>query len=418
MSKQIISTPHAPGRIGVYSQAVRVGNTIWVSGQIPLDPKTKELVSAENWSRRCARFSRTSRPSSPPPAPASTTWSKRRFFLVDLSHFALVNKVMAEYFREPYPARAPWAWPHCRAARRSKWSALSPSSASVTAPNPVTVLRGVGDAWRRGCARWEWRPPRICCSCCRRATRIRTQVVLGRGCGRTAGRSGRRVPASPKSCFAAGGKCCAEIGDGSGFLTLRFFYFTAQQRGGQNGLARGRAHSRFGEARRGPQGLEIVHPEITGASIRRSRAVFEDQSSRHLPLSPRHNPGTAAHGRPAWPSINGARHIDRLAAGRRCWRIRACLRCATAFAYVHRPPADAPVDLLLSGPASGTAALGVRERSPTICRSSLCAGAFQSVRAGRLECNGDLKASLLPRCRFGWPRASSARSWKSNATSL
>ena len=105
MSRQIISTPNAPAAIGVYSQAVRVGNTIWVSGQIPLDPATKELVKGDTE----AQVRRVFENLKAIVVAAGATFDdvvKATVFLVDLSHFGLVNKVMAEYFREPYPARA------------------------------------------------------------------------------------------------------------------------------------------------------------------------------------------------------------------------------------------------------------------------------------------------------------------------
>ncbi|HEV7612128.1 MAG TPA: RidA family protein [Steroidobacteraceae bacterium] len=103
--KQIISTTDAPAAIGVYSQAVRVGNTIWVSGQIPLDPKTKELVQGDTEAQVRQVFENLKAIV----AAAGATFDdvvKATVFLIDLSHFGLVNKVMAEYFREPYPARA------------------------------------------------------------------------------------------------------------------------------------------------------------------------------------------------------------------------------------------------------------------------------------------------------------------------
>jgi reactive intermediate/imine deaminase len=105
MGKQIISTPNAPGAIGVYSQAVRVGNTIWVSGQIPLDPATKELVSGGIE----AQIHQVFKNLKAIVAAAGASFDdvvKATVFLTDLSHFAQVNKIMAEYFREPYPARA------------------------------------------------------------------------------------------------------------------------------------------------------------------------------------------------------------------------------------------------------------------------------------------------------------------------
>jgi reactive intermediate/imine deaminase len=105
MNKQIISTTDAPAAIGTYSQAVRVGNTIWVSGQIPLDPRTKELVTGDVETQIRQVFDNLKAIV----VAAGATFDdvvKANIYLADLSHFALVNKVMSEYFREPYPARA------------------------------------------------------------------------------------------------------------------------------------------------------------------------------------------------------------------------------------------------------------------------------------------------------------------------
>ena len=105
MSKQIVSTSAAPAAIGPYSQAVRMGSTIWLSGQIPLDPATKELVKGDIEVQARQVFENMKAIV----AAAGASFEdvvKTTIFLVDLSHFALVNKVMAEYFREPYPARS------------------------------------------------------------------------------------------------------------------------------------------------------------------------------------------------------------------------------------------------------------------------------------------------------------------------
>ncbi len=105
MSKQIISTPDAPAAIGTYSQAVRAGNTLWVSGQIPLDPKTKELVVGDMEAQVRRVFDNLQAVV----VAAGTSFDhvvKATIYLTDLAHFALVNRVMADYFREPYPARA------------------------------------------------------------------------------------------------------------------------------------------------------------------------------------------------------------------------------------------------------------------------------------------------------------------------
>jgi len=105
VSKQIISTANAPAAIGIYSQAVRVGNTIWVSGQIPLDPVTKEMVAGDVEAQVRRVFENLKAIVLAAGASLDDV-VKATVFLTDLSHFGLVNKVMAEYFREPYPARA------------------------------------------------------------------------------------------------------------------------------------------------------------------------------------------------------------------------------------------------------------------------------------------------------------------------
>ncbi len=105
MSKQIISTTNAPGAIGTYSQAVRAGGLLWVSGQIPLDPATKELVTGDI-EAQVRRVFENLKAIVVAGGASLDQVAKVTIFLVDLAHFALVNKVMAEYFREPYPARA------------------------------------------------------------------------------------------------------------------------------------------------------------------------------------------------------------------------------------------------------------------------------------------------------------------------
>jgi reactive intermediate/imine deaminase len=105
MSKHIVSTSAAPPAIGPYSQAVRAGNTLWLSGQIPLDPITKELVQGDIETQARRVFDNIKAVVAAGGANLDAV-VKTTIFLTDLSHFALVNKVMAEYFREPYPARS------------------------------------------------------------------------------------------------------------------------------------------------------------------------------------------------------------------------------------------------------------------------------------------------------------------------
>ena len=105
MNKQIIVTAAAPAAIGTYSQAVRAGNTLWVSGQIPLDPRTKELVKGGIEAEIRQVFDNLKAIIDA----AGATFDqvvKATVYLTDLAHFTLLNKIMSEYFREPYPARA------------------------------------------------------------------------------------------------------------------------------------------------------------------------------------------------------------------------------------------------------------------------------------------------------------------------
>jgi len=105
MSKQIIATQGAPSAIGTYSQAVRVGNTIWVSGQIPLDPATQSMVVGDI-EVQVRRVFENLKAIVIAAGASLDEVVKVTIFLIDLANFALVNRVMAEYFREPYPARA------------------------------------------------------------------------------------------------------------------------------------------------------------------------------------------------------------------------------------------------------------------------------------------------------------------------
>jgi len=105
MTRTIISTPNAPQAIGTYSQAVKCGDTLYVSGQIPLDPATGQLVVGEMEAHVRRVFENLKAILAAAGADFSHV-AKLNVFLTDLGHFQLVNKVMSEYFREPYPARA------------------------------------------------------------------------------------------------------------------------------------------------------------------------------------------------------------------------------------------------------------------------------------------------------------------------
>ena len=103
--KEIISTPKAPAAIGTYSQAVKVGNTVWCSGQIPLDPATMQLVTGDI-DAEIARVFDNLKAVAEAAGGTLDHAVKVNVFLTDLAHFANVNEAMTRYFTQPYPARA------------------------------------------------------------------------------------------------------------------------------------------------------------------------------------------------------------------------------------------------------------------------------------------------------------------------
>ena len=105
MSREIIQTDRAPQAIGTYSQAVRCGNTVYLSGQIPLIPETMELVEGDMQVQIRRVFDNLSAVAEAAGGSLADV-AKLNVFLQDLGHFAIVNEVMAEYFQSPYPARA------------------------------------------------------------------------------------------------------------------------------------------------------------------------------------------------------------------------------------------------------------------------------------------------------------------------
>ncbi len=104
MSRTTISTTNAPGAIGTYSQAVDVDGTVYLSGQIALDPETMELV--EGTRKQIDRVFQNLRAVAQAAGGDLSQFVKLNVYLTDLADFPVVNEVMSEYFGEPYPARA------------------------------------------------------------------------------------------------------------------------------------------------------------------------------------------------------------------------------------------------------------------------------------------------------------------------
>ena len=103
-NKQFIQTPDAPAAIGTYSQAIRVGGTVYLSGQIGLDPTTMQML--EGIEAQVHRVFQNLRAVASAADSSFDDLVKLNVYLTDLNHFAKVNEIMASYFRQPYPARA------------------------------------------------------------------------------------------------------------------------------------------------------------------------------------------------------------------------------------------------------------------------------------------------------------------------
>jgi len=105
MSRSVIHTEHAPQAIGTYSQAVRAGDTVYLSGQVPLDPKTMQLVEGDI-EAQIRRVFENLKAVAAAAGGSLAQAVKLNVYLTDLKHFAKVNEVMAQYCAQPYPARA------------------------------------------------------------------------------------------------------------------------------------------------------------------------------------------------------------------------------------------------------------------------------------------------------------------------
>jgi reactive intermediate/imine deaminase len=105
MPKSIIQTDRAPQAIGTYSQAVKAGNTVYLSGQIPLVPETMLMVS-EDFTAQAQQVFKNIEAVCVAAGGSMRDLVKVNIYLTDLSNFATVNEIMSQYFQQPYPARA------------------------------------------------------------------------------------------------------------------------------------------------------------------------------------------------------------------------------------------------------------------------------------------------------------------------
>jgi reactive intermediate/imine deaminase len=105
MSKSVIHTDKAPQAIGTYSQAVKSGTTVYLSGQIPLVPETMAMVS-EDFAAQATQVFENLKAVCEAAGGSTNDLVKVNIFLIDLANFAKVNEIMSQYFKQPYPARA------------------------------------------------------------------------------------------------------------------------------------------------------------------------------------------------------------------------------------------------------------------------------------------------------------------------
>ena len=276
MTRQIIHTDQAPAAIGTYSQAVKCGNTVYLSGQIPLDPATMQMDNA-TIEAEIHRVFRNLRAVAEAAGGGLKHVAKLNVFLTDLAHFPKVNEIMSEYFVQPYPARAAIgvACRAARASRRTRSWCLSKFPAKreaaggrrparpggkppTTLATEVTYLKGAGPAVAD-----KLRPLGI----------ERVQDLLFHLPNRYEDRrhvvplaelkSGedalvRGKVAAVDVRFAGRRSLRVAIDDGGSGLLLRFFHFNDTQK---QGFAEGRWVRAYGTVRAGANGLEMVHPE-------------------------------------------------------------------------------------------------------------------------------------------------------------
>jgi ATP-dependent DNA helicase RecG len=270
----------------------------------------------------------------------------------------------------------------------------------VNEAQPVTALRGVGDALaeRLRALGVETMQDLLFLLPLRYEDRTRVVPMGELNPGQRAAVEGEVL--LTEVSFRGRRQMLSRIGDGSGYLTLRFFYFTAQQ---QQGLARGVRVRCFGEVRRGAQGLEIVHPEYRRAD--RAAAIGADE---HLT--------------PIYPGTDGITQgrlrqlvrtaLDQTAAGDLPdWLPASLLADAhlpslrEALQYVHRPPADARVDLLLEWRHPAQRRLAFEELLAHQLSLKLLRRRIQQNPGWPLATDGALKAKLLAALPFSPTRA-------------
>ena len=318
MSRRSSTPSTRPQAIGTYSQAVRVGDTVYVSGQIPLDPATGNSSAATS-RRRSAACSTTSRPIAEAAGGTLAQAVKVNVFLTDLAHFAQGQRDHGDVLHASPTRRARRsASRRCRAARRSRWSAsctwAEPDRAgavSRTEQRPVTALRGVGAALAERLARLGVTQVADLLFVLPLRYEDRTRVVADR---RAARRAARAVVEGEvlltEVVFRGRRQLLCRISDGSGFAHAALLLFL--QRAAATAWRAARACAASARCAADRSGLEMVHPEY--------RRIGREAASRSrqtlTPIYPRTEGVTA--GAAARAGRRGAARDRAHAAARTC----------------------------------------------------------------------------------------------------
>ena len=421
MTRQIIHTDRAPQAIGTYSQAVRVGDTVYLSGQIPLDPATMQLVTRRHRGARSAACSRTSKAVAEAAGGSLAQAVKVTVFLTDLAHFAKVNEIMAQYCLSSLIRRAPRsASRSCRAARASRSSASCTLAEAGAAAR--RAARSPSSARSRRCAASGPRSPsacsgsasrrcRTCCSSCRCATRTaRRSSPIGAlapghargGRGRGAAHRSRLPPPAPAAVHAsptapAFSRCASSISP-------------ARSRAAWRAARACAASARCGADRSGSRWCT----RSTGASAHEAAPLEETLT----PIYPRHRRRRRRAG--------CARSSTRRCASWRPQRVRDWIPRAVleplglpslneALSYVHRPPREAQLDELAAGRHPAQRRLAFEELLAHQLSLQAAASARVADRPAPAADGSrrDSRSASSTRCRSRSPARSSARSPKS-----
>ena len=262
MAFETIRTATAPAAIGTYSQAVRAGETVYLSGQIPLDPDTMELVAGGIDAQIRQVFDNLA-------AVAQAAGGglgdivKLTVYLTDLGHFPGSTRSCRNTSRSPTLPAPPSAWRRCRRRQRLRWTRFWLSDHADTRSSalarPVAALRGVGPRIAERLSRLgvERIADLLCLLPLRYEDRTRIRPLGGLNPGERVLVEGEVELA--EVAFRRRRSLLCRVADGTGAITLRFFHFNRVQ---QQQLVRGTHVRCFGDVRNGPTGLEMIHPGI------------------------------------------------------------------------------------------------------------------------------------------------------------